>query len=93
MKQGLTSMMQSVIERRSSARFDTRFEGRIQPIDGASAVECVMFDVSSTGARIAFPCPTEMPLEFELHLFEEGASACGRLIWSNGKEHGIKFTD
>ncbi len=80
-------------ERRSSERFNTHLEGRIVPDNGSSSVECVMCDLSSTGARLAFPRPAEMPLAFELYISDEGASARGRLIWSNGKEHWIKFTD
>jgi hypothetical protein len=52
-----------------------------------------MRDLSVTGARLVFPYPAEIPLEFELQIPEEEASVQVRLMWSTGKEYGVIFTD
>ncbi len=78
---------------RASERINTLLGGRIVSNDRSSSVECIVWDISDTGARIGFSQPAEIPLEFELEIPTEQASARVRLIWSNGKEHGVMFTD
>jgi hypothetical protein len=86
-------MLQKLAQRRESERFHTELAGRIVPTDGFGSVECVVWDLSTTGARIRSSHPAEIPLTFELQIPEKGASAQVRLIWSTGKEHGVEFTD
>jgi hypothetical protein len=86
-------MISELAQRRANERFHTELAGRIVPADGFSSVECIVWDISTAGARIRSSHPAEIPLEFELQIPEEGASAQVRLIWSTGKEHGVMFTD
>lgn len=81
------------LERRSSERFRTHLSGRIAWDDNARSIECIMHDLSGTGARLQFPNFAEIPLEFDLQISEEGASARARLIWTTGKEYGVMFID
>lgn len=85
-------MTYGTVERRAQERFPTHLEGRVVLGDMPS-VECIMWDVSNTGARIGFDHPVEIPLEFELHVPAEGACAKVRLVWTNGREYGVMFTD
>lgn len=87
------SMKHGMTELRSSRRFRTHLEGRIKHDDNAPAIECVLWDLSETGARLMIPHSAEIPLEFELQIPEEGARAKVRLVWSNGVHHGVMFTD
>jgi hypothetical protein len=86
-------MTHATAERRSGERFRTHLEGRIVLDDSSSFVECITWEISATGARIGFREPVEIPLEFELQIPEEDACAKVRLVWSNGKEYGVMFTD
>jgi hypothetical protein len=86
-------MAHELVQRRSSERIHTVLEGRVVQDDCSSSIECTVWDISDTGARIAFLHPAEVPLEFELQIPREGAYAQVRLIWSTGKEHGVAFTD
>jgi hypothetical protein len=86
-------MADGTVQRRASDRFCTFLQGRIVPADSSSIIECTVWDISDTGARIAFSHPAEIPLLFELQIPDEDASAQVRLIWSNGKEFGVEFMD
>ncbi|KAB0266210.1 PilZ domain-containing protein [Microvirga brassicacearum] len=81
------------VERRSSERFRTHLKGQIVSDNSSSPVECTVRNLSADGAGIACAYAAEIPLEFELQIPEERASARVRLIWSNGIEHGVMFTD
>jgi hypothetical protein len=78
-------------KRRSSPRKRTLLQGRIVFNDRFSLIECVVRDLSATGARIAFPHLIEIPPEFELEIPKKSLSLRSRLMWSNGKEHGVMF--
>jgi hypothetical protein len=80
-------------ERRSSERFPTILKGLIVRGDSSPSVECIVRNLSTTGAQISLLYPAEIPLQFELQISEEGASAKARLIWTTGKEAGVVFTD
>jgi hypothetical protein len=86
-------MRQGTNERRSAERFNTNLKGQIVCDSLASSVECLLWDISETGARLVVSRPAEIPLEFELLIPDEDASARVRLVWSNGKDHGVAFTD
>ena len=78
-------------ERRMSQRFPTRLEARIVPNGDAPPLECVVRDLSETGARLVLCESGELPLEFDLEIPDEGARAPVRVVWTNGREVGAKF--
>jgi hypothetical protein len=80
-------------ERRSSKRVRAHLEARVVCDTSSSSAECIIRDISSTGARLVFPCLAEIPVEFVLHIPGTEVAAKGRLIWSTGQENGIMFTD
>jgi hypothetical protein len=77
--------------RRSSPRKRTLLQGRIVFNDRFSLIECVVRDLSETGARIAFEHPIDIPPEFDLEIARKGISRRCRVSWSSGKEHGLMF--
>ncbi|MBM1172001.1 PilZ domain-containing protein [Microvirga arabica] len=90
-------MNQGQPERRSSARVRTRLTGRVAGEDHVPIVDCLLWDLSATGARLVFPDPAAIPLEFDalefsLQIPEQGASARVRLIWTTGDVYGVMFT-
>ena len=80
-------------DRRESERFATHLKGEIVDRWGIAFAECSLSDISASGARLGFTQPVEIPLEFELQIPEEGVRASARLIWANGREYGVMFTD
>jgi len=80
-------------ERRSSKRVPVHLEARVVCDTSSSCAECTIRDISSTGARLVFPCLAEIPVEFVLRIPGTDAAARSRLIWSTGQENGIMFTD
>jgi hypothetical protein len=86
-------MTDGTFQRRESERFPTHLKGRISFDDDTAPIDCVMSEISTTGARIGCAEGAEIPLEFELQIPEEGACARVRLVWSNGRVHGVAFVD
>jgi len=80
-------------KRRSSNRLRTLLEARIVFNNRFSLIECTVRNLSQTGARIAFPHPIEIPPEFELEIPRREMSLRAKVVWSDGKEHGIRFIE
>jgi hypothetical protein len=80
------------MDQRSSKRHRTYLDGRIIFNNRCSVINCTVRDVSDTGARIAFSHVILIPIEFELEIPKKGLSVGACVMWSNGKEHGVKFT-
>lgn len=91
-------MKNGMPEHRSIERFPTKLTGWVAYNKNAPAVECILWDLSATGARLVFPDPAAIPLdfdqlEFDLQIPEEGMSARVRLIWTTGEQYGVRFTN
>ncbi|PVE25687.1 hypothetical protein DC522_05060 [Microvirga sp. KLBC 81] len=80
------------MEHRSSKRQRTILEGRIVFNNRFSLIECRVRDLSNTGARIMFEHPVTIPPEFEFEIPSRELSVWARVMWSSGREHGIRFT-
>ncbi len=80
------------MDQRSSKRNRTFLNGRIIFNNRCSVISCTVRDLSDTGARIAFGHVIEIPAEFEFEIPKKGMSVWARVVWSKGKEHGVKFT-
>jgi hypothetical protein len=80
------------MDQRSSKRHRTFLDGRIIFNNRCSVINCTVRDVSDTGARVAFGHIILIPTEFELEIPKKGLFVWARVMWSNGKEHGVKFT-
>jgi hypothetical protein len=93
LSRGAVNRRNGMPERRSSKRVRVHLEGRVVCDTSSLSVECIIRDISSTGARLVFPCLGEIPLEFVLQIPGTDAASKGRLVWSTGQENGIVFTD
>lgn len=58
-------------------------------ISGRAAIECIIRDLSSTGARLSFSHPTILPRAFRLQ-FEDHDERVS-VIWQGGLFAGVKF--
>jgi hypothetical protein len=82
-----------VSERRSAKRWHTVLAARITPNSRSKSIECIVRDLSDTGARVYFANTSEMPSEFELEIPSRGLKAQSCLMWSRGANHGIMFLE
>ncbi|QRM35583.1 PilZ domain-containing protein [Microvirga sp. VF16] len=86
-------MKHGLPERRSSKRFPTQLDGLIVGDQGQRPIACLVSDLSEVGVRLVVSAPADVPLEFELQIPAQGASASVRLVWTDGVHYGATFTD
>ena len=79
------------MEHRRSQRKRTILQGRVVFNNRFSLLDCIVRDLSETGAQVAFAHPVTLPSEIELEIPTRGLSALARVMWSNGKNHGLMF--
>ena len=59
-------------------------------LDGGAALDCIVENLSATGAKLRFSTPTPLPEAFALR-FPDGTSHAARRTWSRGATVGIAF--
>jgi hypothetical protein len=79
------------LERRSGDGFPMSLEGWFASETTGEPTKCTVWDLSETEIRLVIPPPADVPLEFELKIPSEGASAWVRLIWNSGNHYGARF--
>lgn len=82
-----------VSERRLAKRWHTVLAARITPSNGSRSIECIVRDLSNTGARVYFADTSEIPAEFELEIPSRGLKVRSRLMWNRGANHGVMFLE
>jgi len=76
------------MEKRASQHHRASRAGTIE-FDGG-AINCVVRNLSSTGARLDLASPVEIPYHFTLML-EEGHHTSCRTLWRNDNRIGVTF--
>jgi PilZ domain len=77
--------------RRSSKRRRTVLTGKVLFNDRTSVFDCTVRNLSDAGAQITLADVSTLPLDFELEIPSKGMVAPARVMWSRGKNHGIRF--
>ena len=80
-------------ERRSAKRWRTILATRITSDSLSQPIECLVRDLSDTGARLYFADPSQLPPEFELEIPSRELRIRSRLMWSRGANHGVMFLE
>jgi hypothetical protein len=81
-----------VIEKRGSPRQNRCFfRAFVYFGGGGTAVECVVRDISDTGARLQFAKPQKLSDFVDLHIPIKGQSYHAKVRWEDGSEIGIAF--
>jgi hypothetical protein len=81
-------------ERKNVRRFMRRAATVIFGAEGPS-VNCVIWDISEVGARLAIALPlADLPNHFTLNLFNDGSvqRSC-EVVWIDSRFVGVKFTE
>jgi hypothetical protein len=82
-----TENMRSAERIRSFLRAQIIFNNRMSTID------CIIKNISATGARIALNDTLAVPTEFDLYIPQKGRGHHARLVWRDRESIGVEFTD
>src|SRR5437763_3067486 len=77
-------------DKRRHSRKRTLKTGKVILSDSAS-IDCVIREVSPTGARLVFGGPTVLPKLFRLLFVETGSVRPAILVWQKGLAAGVCF--
>jgi hypothetical protein len=60
--------------------------------DGERVIDCIIRDISVSGARLDIPLPPALPETLVLDIAEAGLLN-GRIVWRDGGQAGLEFLD
>lgn len=78
-------------DRRSSKRQKSFLQGRIFYNNRRTSVDCLVRDISDTGAKLVFSGAVTIPDVLELHLSNKADPCRARVQWRRGNEAGVDF--
>ena len=81
---------QEVADRRAAPRKRTLQKGEIGFIDSHAAIECVVLDISETGARLRPTDVKSVPEKFRLR-GPDGTKRLCEVVWRDSQKIGVRF--
>lgn len=81
----------SEMEQERAPRRANRQKGRLI-LSGLSVIDCMIEDVSATGAKISLHHPMFLPDDFRLRFAATGDEAPVIKVWQKGLTSGVRFT-
>jgi uncharacterized protein YceH (UPF0502 family) len=78
-------------ERRRSTRQKSLLRGCIYFNKRRSAMDCLIRDISATGARLIFSETINVPDIVELYIPQKEETLCAHVQWHHGGEVGVAF--
>lgn len=78
-------------ERRTASRQKSFLRGTIFFNKRLSSVDCLVRDISPTGARLIFTQAVTTPDHFELHIPQKDETLLADVQWRHGTEIGVAF--
>ena len=81
-------------DKRKAERRNLRHRALVVGLDNAPVADCMMSDVSATGAQLKLAASVELPDEFGLILAKGGAvrRLC-KVVWRDANHIGVRFRD
>ena len=80
----------SGVERRRHKRVPLLHSATLR--DGERVIDCIIRDISVSGARLEVPQPPALPQDLVLDIAEAGLLS-GRIVWRDGGQAGFEFVD
>src|SRR5829696_10231895 len=80
-------------EQRRAPRLRALIGARIVFNNGQATVDCLIRDVSETGAKLIISAPVPLPDRFELIIPQKGITRRVRVAWRRATEIGVRFED
>ena len=81
------------IERRAATRQKTFLRGIIYYNNRSAAADCLVRDISDTGARLELSENVVIPYEIDLHIPKKDETYRARVQWRHGEGVGIAFAN
>lgn len=81
------------IDHRQSVRMRTFLKGRIVFNNGSSSMDCLIRDLSATGARLEVSETTSLPEVFDLYIQNKDQTFRSTLRWRRSEGVGVTFDD
>lgn len=78
---------------RQDVRKRTFLRGRIEYNGGAASMDCIIRDMSESGARLELSETSALPEVFDLYIANKDATFRSSMCWRRGGEVGINFVD
>jgi hypothetical protein len=78
-------------EARRSERVRAFLGAKIIYNNRTSIVDCVIRNISTSGAKLALACSLPIPGEFELQIPQKRCSYRARLVWRDTESAGVEF--
>jgi PilZ domain len=78
-------------DKRKAARQRSFLRGFIRTLQSPSNVDCIIRDISETGAKLRFRSTPVIADSFELHIPAKGQILQSRLVWMDNCEAGVSF--
>lgn len=66
--------------------------GKLIVSDGQSVIDCVVRDMSETGARVRITIPTMLPTQLELLVVKNNMLFPAEVRWNRNSEAGLRLT-
>jgi hypothetical protein len=82
--------IEEAVDRRRFPRRESNARGTIQPHDGGSKVQCILENVSISGARLRLEKPAVLPPILLIVPAERIERNC-MLAWTKGDRAGVRF--
>jgi hypothetical protein len=79
------------MEKRREPRKRTLKRGRLVFNDGRSVIDCVVRNLSPSGALLVLPSLLGIPQEFDLHIDSNRNCRAARIIWKGDGKIGVEF--
>jgi PilZ domain len=80
-------------EQRQAPRLRSLIGARIVFNDGRSTADCLIRDLSQTGAKLTVSALIPLPDRFELIIPQKGITRRVRVAWRRAGEIGVRFED
>jgi hypothetical protein len=85
--------MQNTQNMRSAERIRSFLRAQIIFNNRMSTIDCIIKNISATGARIALNDTLAVPTEFDLYIPQKSRGHHARLVWRDRDSIGVEFMD
>ena len=80
-------------ELRKAPRLKSLIGARIVFNNGSASLDCVIRDLSGTGAKLALSGPVAVPDAFDLIIPQKGVTHRAKVAWRQANEIGVAFVE
>ncbi|HEY1735659.1 MAG TPA: PilZ domain-containing protein [Methylovirgula sp.] len=80
-------------DKRTSDRVRSFLRAQIIFNNRMTTIDCIVKNISATGARVALNDTLAVPTEFDIYIPQRGCSHHARLVWRDRDSIGVDFLD